>query len=136
MGIGKTLLDILQEKGENPNSLAEKVGVTPSTIYSITKRDNMKVDISLLAKICSALNVSMNRFYDEYISEQKASDVLIKKDIVTADNSENDVRKQKLLNNYEKMNDTGKDKLVKYSDFMLDDPDYLKESDKTVSLNA
>lgn len=136
MGIGKTLLDILQEKGENPNSLAEKVGVTPSTIYSITKRDNMKVDISLLAKICSALNVSMNRFYDEYISEQKASDVLIKKDIVTADNSENDVRKQKLLNNYEKMNDTGKDKLVKYSDFMLDDPDYLKESDKTISMNA
>lgn len=82
MGIGKTLLDILQEKGENPNSLAEKVGVSPSTIYSITKRDNMKVDISLLARICKVLNVSMDRFYDEYISEQaeKKQDILSDKD--------------------------------------------------------
>lgn len=30
------------------------------------------------------------------------------------------------------MNDKGKDKLVRYSDFMLEDPDYLKKSDNTV----
>lgn len=67
MGIGKTLSDILMEQNRNPNELAEKIGESPSTIYSIIRRDNMKVDITVLAKICSELNVSMERFYNEYI---------------------------------------------------------------------
>lgn len=71
MGIGKTLSDIMRERNENPNSLAEKIGVSPSTIYSITKRDNMKVDISVLARICKVLNVPMERFYNEYINSKE-----------------------------------------------------------------
>ncbi len=68
MGIGKTLSDILSEKNSNPNELAEKIGVAPSTIYSIIKRDNMKVDITVLASICKQLNVKMERFYNEYVN--------------------------------------------------------------------
>lgn len=68
MGIGKTLSDLLNEKGTNPNELAERIGVSPSTIYSIIKRDNMKVDITILARICKELNVNMETFYSEYIS--------------------------------------------------------------------
>ena len=71
MGIGKTLSDIMRERNENPNSLAEKIGVSPSTIYSITKRDNMKVDISVLARICKVLNVPMERFYNEYVNSKE-----------------------------------------------------------------
>lgn len=69
MGIGKTLSDILSEQNRNPNELADKIGEAPSTIYSIIRRDNMKVDISVLAKICSELNVSMERFYNEYVKK-------------------------------------------------------------------
>lgn len=69
MGIGKTLSDILSEQNRNPNELADKIGEAPSTIYSIIRRDNMKVDITVLAKICSELNVSMERFYNEYVKE-------------------------------------------------------------------
>ena len=67
MGIGKTLSDILDEKSRNPNELADKIGESPSTIYSIIRRDNMKVDIAVLAKICSELGVDMERFYIEYV---------------------------------------------------------------------
>lgn len=66
MGIGKTLSEILHEQHRNPNELADRIGESPSTIYSIIKRDNMKVDISVLAKICSELGVDMERFYNEY----------------------------------------------------------------------
>lgn len=71
MGIGKTLSDILKDKNSNPNELSDKVGVSPSTIYSIIKRDNMKVDITVLAKICKCLNVSMELFYSDYLKECK-----------------------------------------------------------------
>ena len=73
------------EKNENPNSLAEKIGVSSSTIYSIIKRDNMKVDISVLAKICEFFNVPMEKFYNEYINSKEQQlfsaddEILIKK---------------------------------------------------------
>ncbi|MFR6001355.1 helix-turn-helix domain-containing protein [Ruminococcus sp.] len=73
MGIGAKLSEILKSQNSNPNELADKIGITSSTIYSIIKRDNMKVDISVLAKICKALNVKMEVFYDEYISDNKSS---------------------------------------------------------------
>ena len=75
MGIGKTLSDILSEQNRNPNELAEKIGEAPSTIYSIIRRDNMKVDITVLAKICDELNVSMERFYNEYVTEISQKDI-------------------------------------------------------------
>jgi transcriptional regulator with XRE-family HTH domain len=71
MGIGKTLSAILDEKGTNPNELAEKTKIAPTTIYSIIKRDNTKVDIEVLIKICRALNVDIERFYQEYMTESE-----------------------------------------------------------------
>lgn len=71
MGIGKTLSCILEEKNSNANELAEKINVSPSTIYSIIKRDNTKVDIEVLIKICMALNVDIDRFYREYFTEDE-----------------------------------------------------------------
>lgn len=131
MGIGKTLVDVLNEKNENANSLANKVGVTPSTIYSIINRDNMKVDISLLAKICKALNVSMERFYIEYLQETAN-----KKSIAPAEASKDDANKQKLMDNYDVLNNEGQQDLVDYSDMLAGNPRKLKESDTAVSVDA
>ena len=87
MGIGKTLSDILAEKGSNPNEISERTGIPSSTIYSIIRRDNMKVDITILAKICQVLNVSMERFYNEYYNGDGATDFILnehEKCVITA----------------------------------------------------
>lgn len=70
MGIGTVLSDLLREKNTNAKALADQIGVTPSTIYSIIKRDNSKVEIDTLMKICKALDVSVEKFYDEYVSSK------------------------------------------------------------------
>lgn len=67
--IGKTLQLILDEKGTNVNELSNKIGVSNQTLYSIIKRDNMKIDFEVLLKICRALNVSVERFYSDYCDE-------------------------------------------------------------------
>lgn len=64
MGIGAKLQDILNANNSNPNDLAMRIGVTPSTIYSIIKRDNTKVDIEVLLRICREFNVSVEEFYN------------------------------------------------------------------------
>lgn len=71
MGIGKVLQDILNENGMNANELSDLISVPTSTIYSIIKRDNSKVDIEILLKICKGLNVDINRFYREYLKDKK-----------------------------------------------------------------
>ena len=64
--IGKTLQNILNEKGINVNELSNMINVSNQTLYSIIKRDNMKIDFEILLKICDALNVNVERFYAEY----------------------------------------------------------------------
>ncbi len=63
MGIGARLKEIIDEKGTNVNQIAKQTSTSPMTIYSIIKRDNTKVDIDILLKICNALNISVEDIY-------------------------------------------------------------------------
>ena len=61
--IGTTLQKLLNEKGTNVNELSRKTGVSAQTLYSIIKRDNMKIDFEVLLKLCDALSVPVETFY-------------------------------------------------------------------------
>lgn len=74
--IGETLQKILDEKGTNANELSKMIDVSSQTIYSIIKRDNMKIDLEVLLKICKALNVSVERFYADYCDYNEARYIL------------------------------------------------------------
>ena len=68
--IGKILQEILNEKGIKVSELSRLINVSDQTLYSIIKRDNMKIDFEILLKICSALNVDIERFYCDYVEER------------------------------------------------------------------
>lgn len=55
--IGTTLQQLITEKGTNVNELAKKIKISPQTLYSIIKRDNMKIDFDVLLRICDALGL-------------------------------------------------------------------------------
>lgn len=67
MGIGKKLDIIMKEQGTNANELAQKIGVAPTTIYSMIKRDSKKADIEVLIKISKELGVEPEYFCDDSI---------------------------------------------------------------------
>lgn len=69
--IGKTLQDLLESKNINVNELSRRTGISNQTIYSIIKRDNMKVDFEVLLKICTALDVDIECFYSDYVLNKK-----------------------------------------------------------------
>lgn len=64
MGIGNKLDSLLSERGITVTELARKVGVAPTTIYSIIQRNNKKVDIDVLIKIAKTLGVNTEYFGD------------------------------------------------------------------------
>ena len=65
MGIGSKMNELMQEKNMNANELANKIGVAPTTIYSMIKRDSKKADIEVLIRIAKELGVSVEYFSDE-----------------------------------------------------------------------
>ena len=58
MGIGARLLEIMEKKNMNANELANRIGVPPTTLYSMIKRDSSRVDIDLIIKIAHALGMT------------------------------------------------------------------------------
>ena len=62
MGIGKRLEELMAIKDINTNELAKLIGVAPTTLYSMIKRDSNRVDIDLVIKIAHALGMTADEF--------------------------------------------------------------------------
>ena len=69
MGIGARLSEVMEEKGTNANELAVKIGVPPTTLYSMIKRDSSRVDIDLVIKIAHALGMTADEFLSGEVAE-------------------------------------------------------------------
>ena len=111
MAIGKILSDVLKEKNTTVTDLARNINVAPTTIYSIIERDNMKIDISILIKICKSLNIDINLFYKDYVDNK--SNIKAKDDDFTI--------------KYNQLNESGQSKLNERLDELLELPKYRKE---------
>ena len=120
--IGTVLSEVLKEKNLSVNQLAQTSGVNVNTLYSIIKRNNTKVDIAVLLKICDVLNVNIERFYGDYVKEHTQ--------LLTTD-------EKNILTTYRKLNPLGKEKAIDYISDLADNIKYtapdMELSDK---LNA
>lgn len=61
--IGSVLKDLLAERNMNVIELSRDTGISAQTLYSIIKRDNMKIDFDMLLNICRVLDVPVQVFY-------------------------------------------------------------------------
>lgn len=61
--IGSILKQLLEQRGMSVSELSRRAGVSSQTLYSLIKRDSMKVDFDVLLKICRALNAPVSTFY-------------------------------------------------------------------------
>lgn len=109
MAIGKILSDVLKERNTTVTDLARNINVAPTTIYSIIERDNMKIDISVLIKICKSLDVDIEMFYKDYL-----------------DNNDSDKTESEIMFKYNQLNDDGKAKFNERLDELLELPKYRK----------
>lgn len=60
--IGSTLKQLLAERKMTVGELARRVDVPAQTLYSIIRRDNMTIDIDVLRRVCTALDVPIDVF--------------------------------------------------------------------------
>ena len=67
MGVGKKLQQLINLRNRNVNDVAQAIKVSSSTLYSIIRRDNNKVDIDVLQDIANELDVTLDYFTSKHI---------------------------------------------------------------------
>ncbi len=100
--IGNILKQILEEKNISVSELSKKTNINIQTLYSIIKRNNTKVDIAILLKICDVLNVDIERFYGDYIKEKSNRNIVLSTDEI------------EIIITYRKLTEDGKNKVKDY----------------------
>lgn len=72
MGIGSVLQNLLDKNNCNVNEVALATGVSPSTLYSIIRRDSMSANIEDLYKVAHYLGVTLDYFYPKKENDDQA----------------------------------------------------------------
>lgn len=62
---GSMLKEILSERKMTVSTLARRLGIPQQTLYSMVKRDNQKVDFDLMLRICSELEIPVERLCED-----------------------------------------------------------------------
>ena len=70
MGIGSILSALIEKKGLNVNKVAQEASISPQTLYSMIRRDSMKVDIEVLIRVCRVLDIPVEYVYNKYKGEE------------------------------------------------------------------
>ena len=121
MGLEK-LNEFKKKKGLTNAQLSEMTGITISTIDKITSGNNTNPKLRTIEALCQALDCSLNDVVESGTS----------KNVFDNTNDKKDTKKELLIKNYEQLNENGKNELVRYSDFMLGNSDYLKENNQII----
>lgn len=109
MGIGRQVGLICAKRGMSLRKLAIKAGIPYTTLYSAVKRDSDKMDLQLFARITEALDVSLVELLE-----------------VENKNTENETRLDSIIENYNQLNEAGKDDLAKHAEHLTYIPEYTR----------
>ena len=115
MGIKNRLTSLLNEKSMNANELAQRINVTPSTLYSLLQRDSNRIDIDLIMKISHALGVTADELLTEEISKMSEP---------AAVSAPLDVQKARLDQIYNLLNEDGRNMLLEMAELFASQEKY------------
>lgn len=69
--IGQKLEALLKAKKIKPGTLARDTGISKNTIYGIIKRNNKKVDASIIESIADYLDVPVDYFFGSSVEDEQ-----------------------------------------------------------------
>lgn len=55
--------ELMRQRRMRPNELANRAGVTPSTVYSMLDPHRKELSISVIKKLCDGLEISLGAFF-------------------------------------------------------------------------
>ncbi len=68
-------LEILSERRIRPNELANRAGVTPSSVYSMLDPRRKEVSVNLVKKLCDDLDLSLGEFFSARVFDELEQEI-------------------------------------------------------------
>lgn len=118
------LREMKKQSGKTSQIISNETGIPKSTIDKLMIGRTKDPALSMVRSIVHCLGYTL----DDLDDTQKST--------APAETGKDDANKQKLMNNYDLLNNEGQQDLVDYSDMLASNPRKLKESDKTIPLDA
>lgn len=115
MDFYQILLSIMNEKEMSIPAVASACGLTDSTVRSMIQRKQKRVSLDVAFKMKDGLGVSLQRLNGE-----------IEKSPAPAKAGTGDTRLDGIIDNYNQLNEAGKDDLAKHAEHLTYIPEYKK----------
>ena len=61
--VAERLRQICKERSIKPNELANRAGITPSSVYSMLDPKRREVSVNLVKKLCDGLDMTLGEFF-------------------------------------------------------------------------
>lgn len=121
----EVFVEILQKRNITAYQIAKETGISQGLMGEYKK--GLKVPTTQnLIKIADYLNVSIDLLLGRETKQKIAS----------TEPDESDSNKTRLMHNYNKMNDKAQEHIADYSNFMLTNPQNLKNNPQNNKMNA
>lgn len=66
---------LLAERHMRPNELANRSGVTPSTVYSMLDPRRREVTVNLIKKLCDGLDITLGEFFSDPMFDELEQEI-------------------------------------------------------------
>lgn len=117
--IAKALKRLRLQSGLTADEVGKKIGKSGKTVNA-WENNHGQPDAEILIQLCDIYNV--DNILKEFTTDESVNDC--------------DQQKEKLLENYEKLNENAQYTLVRYSDFLTEDRANLKDDYNCDKMNA
>ena len=67
--------EIMKEKNIKTNELANRAGVTPSSVYSMLDHRRKEVSVNLVKKLCDGLEMTMGQFFSAKVFDDLEQEI-------------------------------------------------------------
>lgn len=67
--------EIMQQRNIRPNELANRSGVTPSTVYSMLDDRRKELSITTIKKLCDGLDITLGDFFNAKVFNELEQEI-------------------------------------------------------------
>lgn len=67
--------ELLAQRNIRPNELANRSGVTPSTVYSMLDERRKELSINVIKKLCDGLEITLGEFFSAPIFDELEQEI-------------------------------------------------------------
>lgn len=68
-------VELMKERGIKTNELANRSGVTPSSVYSMLDPRRKEVSVNLVKKLCDGLDITLGEFFSAAVFDDLEQEI-------------------------------------------------------------